>query len=222
MPLENLLTDGTNSYVFDAENRISFRQTLVPPVTSTTPDGNRVPQAGSVSDWTEYIYFPAEVLSLRGSRTATTAIMSMLALGRNHPRRHLRRWNSNSRNKQHFRNRQRFSISPMLVDCRAIRFRTVTKLLFRQYQNSVARGGIFISFLRMVRPLTWVTYDQDGQQINSDNTTNAWHYRRVGHEPVDRQDPSPPFSLVNRWKYSGREHGPSFMAISFNSARTEP
>jgi len=56
--------------------------------------------------------------------------------------------------------------------------RSGDKLLFRQAQIGVARGGIYVGFSDG-SVANWVTYDQDGQQINSDNTAGGWHYRRV-------------------------------------------
>jgi RHS repeat-associated protein len=56
------------------------------------------------------------------------------------------------------------------------------RLYWRQWQSSTARGGLVVQFT--VAPhASWGTYDQDGQQINSDNTTGQWHYRRVDLSP---------------------------------------
>jgi RHS repeat-associated protein len=51
-------------------------------------------------------------------------------------------------------------------------------LFLRQFQSSGARGGITLSFASG-QDMNWVTYDQDGQQSNSDTITNSWHYRNI-------------------------------------------
>ena len=56
------------------------------------------------------------------------------------------------------------------------------RLYWRQWQSSTARGGLVIQFTQAPHA-SWGTYDQDGQQINSDNVTNQWHYRRVDLTP---------------------------------------
>jgi RHS repeat-associated protein len=52
------------------------------------------------------------------------------------------------------------------------------KIAWRQYQTgpAVPRGGLGIAFTDGVYT-NWVTYDQDGQEMNNDATQNAWHYR---------------------------------------------
>ena len=51
-------------------------------------------------------------------------------------------------------------------------------LVWRQLQSAGAHGGIAMWFTDG-SVAQWVTYDQDGQPINSDGNQQAWHYRRV-------------------------------------------
>jgi len=56
---------------------------------------------------------------------------------------------------------------------------TETSTYNKRFQplNQQVASSVITPLYRSVA--NWVTYDQDGQQINSDNITSGWHYRRV-------------------------------------------
>jgi RHS repeat-associated protein len=51
-------------------------------------------------------------------------------------------------------------------------------LYLRQWQTSNARGGIMINFTDG-SCANWVAFDQDGNYINADSVTGAWHTRKI-------------------------------------------
>ena len=52
------------------------------------------------------------------------------------------------------------------------------KLFLQQWQQNGAQGGMMVTFSDASNT-NWYTYDQDGQQMNSDTISNTNHLRRI-------------------------------------------
>jgi RHS repeat-associated protein len=174
-PAGNLLSDTFHNYIYDAESRIKSVDTNGATYTYDA-DGNRV-RKDVGSDATEYIYFNGQPIAeykpasgdwsdyiyANGQRIAKADSFEY--------RIHIQGNNCSNCGWQYTVYTPNVAWLPYVVQ-------SGDKLYFRQWQSAGARGGMMLSFADGTNS-NWNTYDQDGQQLNNDNTTGVWHSRIV-------------------------------------------
>jgi RHS repeat-associated protein len=169
----NLLTDGTNSYVFDAENRISSIN-LGAATYVYDADGNRVrKQVGS--DWTDYIFFGGNVVAEKKPNGDWSDYVHaggrLLAKADNFDNRiHITGTNCSACGWQW--TAYDFGLPAGLL---ARTIQTGDKIFLSQYQVS-ARGGLLLVFADGSYA-NWDLHDQNGNSINDDPIQGAWDNR---------------------------------------------
>jgi len=170
----NLLADGTNSYIFDAENRISSVNSGA--VTYVyDADSNRVRKSIG-SAWTDYVYFGESVVAEKKpngiwSDYVYTNGRILVRADIYDARIHLSGTNC-ARATCGDR-----SSGAYLPNVNGIVVRTGDSIWFRQYQTT-AQGGMMIGFSDGTIT-NWVLNDSDGQQLNNDTIKNTWHLRHA-------------------------------------------
>jgi RHS repeat-associated protein len=174
----NLLTDGIRTYAYNAENQII---TLNSSGATYTYDaqGNRVRKDVSGSPSTEYIHFNGQVIAEKNVSSGDWsdyiyAGSRRIARGDTYEDRIYTYgtvcgncgWQAAT-----------FTF-PNYAGLGGYVIQSGDLLVWRQWQTTGAHGGIAMWFSDG-SVAQWVTYDQDGQQIDNDGFQQQWHYRRV-------------------------------------------
>jgi RHS repeat-associated protein len=172
----NLLGDGSSTYTYDAESRISTLNGTGAAYFYDS-DGQRVrKQLGN--DTTEYAYFNGQPIAERKANGDWSdyiyAGSRRIARGDDYEDR-LYTYGTVCGNCGWQAATYTF---PNYAGLGGYVIQSGDLLVWRQWQTTGAHGGIAMWFTDG-SVAQWVTYDQDGQAIDSDGYQQQWHYRRV-------------------------------------------
>lgn len=169
----DMLTDGVNTYTYDAENRISTVNGTAATYTYDAEGQRVLKQTGGSTN--EYVYFNGQPIA---ERAANGDWSGYIYAGS----RRLARADSYEDGIQIQGTNNVTGVANVFTypDASVVNYtlQSGDKLYFRQYQAGVARGGIYIAFTDGSTP-NWIALDQDGREIDNDGFVNTWHYRRV-------------------------------------------